>query len=316
MSDIDAVFCWVDGGDVNWLKKKEKYFSLKLTSGKYGSMNSDARYQQFGEIYYAIHSLRKYAPWVRHVYLLTDEQTPDWLTRDKQNALGVIMVDHKEVFHGFEKALPTFNSRSIESMLNNIPGLSDRFLYLNDDIVLVAPTTPEDFFYNDGLVVRGRLRFRFKLLDKICRYWERYCHGREGQRDAYVGRLAPDVSVPFRWSYFELGHAPHALYKSDFDKVVDNDFLVRNVYHRFRDKNQVSPISFVLNWSRKFRKVRLNRRDWRCVYSGEIANHGVDALFRAVDRQGVKFICFNDLSLLEQEEVARVHGSLRNRLGL
>ena len=53
--------------------------------------------------------------------------------------------------------LPTFNSYAIETMLWRIEGLADRFLYFNDDMMLVGPVEPTDFFSNEGKVkLRGR----------------------------------------------------------------------------------------------------------------------------------------------------------------
>jgi hypothetical protein len=56
----------------------------------------------------------------------------------------VRVVYHKEFMPGW--ALPTFNSCSIEMFLHRIPGLSERFLYGNDDMFPVSPLTEEDFF--------------------------------------------------------------------------------------------------------------------------------------------------------------------------
>ena len=42
-------------------------------------------------------------------------------------------------------------------MLWRIEGLADRFLYFNDDMMLVGPVEPTDFFSNEGKVnLRGR----------------------------------------------------------------------------------------------------------------------------------------------------------------
>lgn len=47
-------------------------------------------------------------------------------------------------------ALPTFNSTAIEFNLHRIEGLSEYFVYYNDDVILTRPVKPEDFF-SDGL---------------------------------------------------------------------------------------------------------------------------------------------------------------------
>ena len=42
--------------------------------------------------------------------------------------------------------LPTFSSPAIESHLHRIPGLSDKFLYFNDDVMFGSEVWPDDFF--------------------------------------------------------------------------------------------------------------------------------------------------------------------------
>ena len=44
--------------------------------------------------------------------------------------------------------LPTYNSHTIELNLHRIPGLSENFVYFNDDVFLIRPVTPQHFFKN------------------------------------------------------------------------------------------------------------------------------------------------------------------------
>ena len=53
-------------------------------------------------------------------------------------------VDHAEIIP--EDFLPTFNSHAIETFLHRIEGLSEQFLYLNDDVMFSAIAHKEDFF--------------------------------------------------------------------------------------------------------------------------------------------------------------------------
>jgi hypothetical protein len=50
-----------------------------------------------------------------------------------------------------QSALPTFNSHAIESSIHRVPDLSEYFVYLNDDVFIGRPTTPDDFFYPNGI---------------------------------------------------------------------------------------------------------------------------------------------------------------------
>ncbi|NUR85504.1 MAG: hypothetical protein HOY71_15595, partial [Nonomuraea sp.] len=84
---------------------------------------------------------------IRHVWIVTDQQVPPWL--DLSSPL-VTVVDHREIFADAD-ALPTFNSHAIESRLHHIPGLSEHFLYFNDDFFLGRVTTPGQFFHANGI---------------------------------------------------------------------------------------------------------------------------------------------------------------------
>jgi hypothetical protein len=71
-----------------------------------------------------------HAPWVRTIYIVTASQVPIWLNTSHSR---VRIVDHKDLFPEPATQLPTFNSLAIESVLHRIPGLSEYFLYFNND---------------------------------------------------------------------------------------------------------------------------------------------------------------------------------------
>jgi hypothetical protein len=72
---------------------------------------------------------------------------PAWLDTTRPD---LTVLSHRDVF-GDTGRLPTFNSQAIESRLHRIPGLSEHFLYLNDDVFLGRPVPPEMFFTPGGL---------------------------------------------------------------------------------------------------------------------------------------------------------------------
>ena len=102
---------------------------------------SKSRYVDNEELRYSLRSIEKFAPWVRRVFLVTNGQIPSWLDLE---APRLQVVTHAEIFTD-PSHLPTFSSPAIESHLHNIPGLSDNFLYFNDDVLLGQPVWPEDF---------------------------------------------------------------------------------------------------------------------------------------------------------------------------
>lgn len=140
---IDAVFTWVDGEDPAWLRRKAEHAG----TGYHEESDNLSRYLSRDELKYALRSLGMFAPWIRNIFIVTDQQVPSWLNQDVP---GIRIVDHTEIFTDPD-ALPTFNSHAIESQLHHIDGLSEHFLYLNDDMMLASEVKPQDFFEANGL---------------------------------------------------------------------------------------------------------------------------------------------------------------------
>ncbi|AZM46331.1 sugar phosphotransferase [Streptomyces sp. WAC 06738] len=140
---IDAVYTWVDGDDPAWRRRRAEAGGVPY----HAEAANDARYLNRDELRYSLRSLHLYAPWIRHVYLVTDDQAPDWLDTAHPR---LTVVDHRDVFTD-PGVLPTFNSHAIESQLHHIDGLAEHFLYFNDDVFLGAPLLPDRFFLPSGI---------------------------------------------------------------------------------------------------------------------------------------------------------------------
>ncbi|QRX91945.1 stealth family protein [Streptomyces noursei] len=140
---IDVVYTWVDGADPAWQRRRAGFAGAAY----HEEAANAARYADHEELRFSLRSLAMYAPWVRNVYLVTDDQTPAWLDTSRP---GIKVVSHREIFDD-PALLPTFNSHAIESQLHRIDGLSEHFLYFNDDVFLGAELTPKDFFLANGL---------------------------------------------------------------------------------------------------------------------------------------------------------------------
>ncbi|MEU3457902.1 stealth family protein [Micromonospora sp. NPDC006766] len=140
---IDVVYTWVDGTDPAWLRRRAEAAGTPY----HAESANAARFLSRDELRYSLRSLHTYAPWVRTVYLVTDDQVPPWLD---PSAPGLRVVSHREIFDD-PSVLPTFNSHAIESQLHHIDGLSEHFLYFNDDVFLGRDVTPRDFFLANGI---------------------------------------------------------------------------------------------------------------------------------------------------------------------
>ena len=143
---IDVVYTWVDGNDEEWNAARERRLAdVSDATMRTRASSGQARFVDRGELRYSMRSVHLLAPWVRRIHLVTAGQVPPWLDVDDPM---INLVDHRDLLPA--DALPTFNSHAIESVVHRIPGLSEHFLYFNDDFFLGRPTRPERFFTGAG----------------------------------------------------------------------------------------------------------------------------------------------------------------------
>ena len=151
---IDAVITWVDGLDPAHLQKRQNFMGSAPHLFHENATNPH-RWACNGEIYLCLSSLEHNAPWLRKIWIVVDDQSPDLSRLSVALQAKIHLVDHTEIFANHGASLPTFNSLAIETFLWNIPGLSDRFIYFNDDVFLTAPCQQADFFTKRGPILRG-----------------------------------------------------------------------------------------------------------------------------------------------------------------
>jgi len=229
---IDVVYTWVDGNDQVW-NEKRKARASEIGHKLHKTANSQTRYINRDELRYSLRSLYYYAPWVRNVFLVTDDQVPDWYDSDSKD---LTIVSHKELFPD-ESTLPTFNSHSIESVLHRIPGLSEHFLYMNDDVLLSGIVQPESFFEVSGIcrafLSRAMIPFCAKEKSDVASEW-----GVMNTNELL--REACGVTMPYKTK-----HTPIALRKSflaDLESRFSEQF--RSLRERpFRTANDLAPTS-------------------------------------------------------------------------
>ena len=140
---IDAVITWVDGDDPVHRAKRARYTD-GVENVDAEDIGGETRFRSLGEIGWCVASIRRFAPFIRKIFVLSDGQDP--------HLDGVEVVDHSVVARGYEEYLPLFNCNGIETLMWRIPGLAEHFIYFNDDVFLTAPVTPEDFFVGDKTI--------------------------------------------------------------------------------------------------------------------------------------------------------------------
>ncbi|CAM5083108.1 unnamed protein product [Eretmochelys imbricata] len=103
---------------------------------------SASRFEDNEELRYSLRSIERHAPWVRHIFIITNGQIPSWLNLDNPR---ITIVTHQDIFQNLSH-LPTFSSPAIESHIHRIAGLSQKFIYLNDDVMFGKDVWPDDFY--------------------------------------------------------------------------------------------------------------------------------------------------------------------------
>src|SRR5690625_142718 len=147
VGEIDVVYTWVDGSDPEWNAQRLAALGVAEAPDSTNGATHAARFRSHDELRYSLRSVELFAPWVRRVHVVTAGQVPDWLDADHPR---LQLVDHRDIFTDPE-VLPVFNSHAIESQLHHIPGLAERYLYLNDDVFFGRPVSPSLFFHGNGL---------------------------------------------------------------------------------------------------------------------------------------------------------------------
>lgn len=138
MEKIDFVVSWLDSNDPEWIAQYNHYRPEKPVTDR-------GRFRDWNIFRYWFRAVELYAPWVNRVYLVTNGKYPEWINEECPK---LVLIKHSDYIPS--KYLPTFNSRTIELHMDKIPGLSEHFVYFNDDMFLNTPTKPEDYFV-DGL---------------------------------------------------------------------------------------------------------------------------------------------------------------------
>ena len=155
IEEIDLVYMWVDGADQKWQEKK-RIFTGKISDAS--ETDNIGRYVSNDELKYSLRSATKHVPWIRKIFIVTDDQVPEWLDIAHPR---IQIVDHREIMPA--EILPCFNSFVIEYFLHRIPGLSEHFLLANDDMFFNSDLSPGYFFAEDGFPV---VRLKRKPLGK------------------------------------------------------------------------------------------------------------------------------------------------------
>jgi hypothetical protein len=248
-TNVDAVITWVDGNDPKLKAKHRKYFDVDESD----DVTSTTRFADCNEIYYCISAIINNAPFINRIFIVTDDQVPPVIKQISDRfgpatASRISVIDHKEIFAGYEEFLPTFNSTSIESVLHRIPGLSDKYVYFNDDFIIAKPLTEEDFFVGNRPVLRGMWR-KSSLTHFNSRQRMRMLAGRlhlKAKMFSYKEYQSIAFAIlGFKEKFFWHDHTPHPFYRPKLEEYFrENESRLRdNLRFRIRDFRQYDTMS-------------------------------------------------------------------------
>lgn len=235
---IDLVYTWVDGSDEELIniRKQYEHQSKAPTDSK-----SLCRWRDLDELKYSIESAHKFAPWIRHIFVIADHQRPYWY--DEENPGKVSFIDHPDLYREYEEHLPTFNSHSIECHLHRIPGLAEHFIYANDDTFFGAPVEPTDFFTPDGKIKVFLSKFDIPT------------EAMEDEDSAYISSQANvrnliEATYGKRGDMKRIKHQMKGLTKTAYNYCWDHETFMLYLFNtsstRFRDYTDLDPTSLVL----------------------------------------------------------------------
>ena len=313
---IDFVIAWVDGNDPLWQAEKAKYDNSAVMKDS----NTTVRYRDWDNLRYWFRSVEKFAPWVNIIHFITWGHLPPWLNtaHPKLN-----IVNHRDYIP--EKYLPTFSSHTIELNIHRIDGLSDKFVYFNDDMFITKPVTSEDFF-KDGLpcdtfglncIYFGRnsaghfngsnmevinTEFENEKSKIMKRDFSKWFSVKNGPKNVMKSFLL----AAWEWfPGFNYDHLPSDLLKKTYEKVWDKyyNILDKTCMDKFRRESNVNQWLFKY-W--QFCEGNYKVRSYKFGKVFHIEEDNFESACRAITGQKYKMICINDTSDTKNFEEKRL----------
>lgn len=319
-NEIDAVIAWVDGNDPAHQKKIKPYLTKQARLSD--DIAGPTRYRSEGEIFYCVASILKFAPFIRKIFIVTDQQNPqidEFIERNFPHKTSAIeIVDHTTIFTGYEDQLPVFNSRAVETCIFRIPDLSENYVYFNDDFFLIRPVKISDWFVGDKIVAYGQ--WRSLWLDKLLWLIKPLKHGHKpvGFKD---GMIAGARQLNYLWKYFHLDHMPHPLKKSVISEFYTKNphLLKSNISYKFRSNKQFN--THEVYYLRMFEAQRaiLKPSKQHLLYMKPVArrNGYIERKLSSFSQNtDLKFCCIGSIDMATKNDREQLFEWLRNILDI
>ena len=321
---IDFVVAWVDSDDPQWKADYAKYRKIKVKEDK-------ARFRNWDLFMYWFRAVEKYAPWVNKVYLITNGKNPDWIN---PNCSKLVLVNHKEYIP--EEYLPTFNANTIELNVHRIKGLSEHFVYFNDDCYLNAPISPE-YYFKDGLPCDNNEELlsnqpKYNPLNQFNIRIIEYCD--VALINYHFNRKDVIKASPKRWfgkhlgmkgfikslllyprnhfEYFVRRHTEKPFLKSIFYETWEKEeTMLKQSCTRFREHTNLNDY-FMRFWqfaTNKFYPIKPNYGKFYILKKDDLRY-----IKKALNNPEIKSLCLNDSMLMPENEYDEVFYFVDNEL--
>ena len=317
---MHAVISWVNGDDPVHRAKRMKYMGLTPDSAS-DDIGGDTRFRSLGEIHWCVASINRFAPFISKIFIITDAQDPhlgEFLVENFENPIPVEIVDHKDLFKGYEAVLPTFNSLSIETMLWNIEGLDEEFVYFNDDFMLLSEIKPEDWFDKEGRAVIQATRWS-AWVAAFLRVIKPTKNGHKpfGYKDSLLN--AADLLGKNHFWYF--GHTPSPLLRSVLRNWFENNpaALEENISYRFRNPLQYNPQELFCLLAEDMDRLKVTSPKHHQLFLKPDANrpeYMAERLKRADSNPQLMYGCVNSLDKGSDDDRQLFVDWINRRLGI
>lgn len=287
---IDVVYTWVDSGDPKWRSSYQEYKELIPEGAAHPSSRDLARYTSRDELKYSLRSLEMNVPWVRNIYVVSAGQVPDWL---KTSHSKIRVIDHQEIFSSPDDCLPTFNSHAIETQISRIEGLSEHFIYVNDDIFFGRPLSPNLFYTGSGLLRYSLAKAHFYeasnpqlAVNLAAKQNEELIRGKYGRTTA----------LKFRHVAHPQLRTVHRMILEKFPESVE-----ATARHKFRHADDISVPSSLAHYVAAAEGLGVPI-DIDYAYIDLGRDHLAMNLIRLIRNNGRQMFCLNEVSTASENE--------------
>lgn len=288
---VDLVYLWVNGNDPEFRARRNA--ALNRTEETADS-NCEGRVAENDELKFSLRSVEKYAPWINKIFIVTDNQIPGWI--DLSNP-KVTIVNQNDIIP--EDSRPTFNSVVIEHGLHKIAGLSEHFLYANDDMYFNRPVNESDFFTSDGLpVMRLNRRFLRGLTLWLKLHVQRRKLSTYNRTILRAGHIVEAKTGKF------IAHKPHhnidAFSKSQYKETFDtfSEEILPTLKNQLRSDTDIQRVIYSY-YPIAVGKAKLELVNQKTSFRLHIDNH---AHYDKLKRYNPMLFCLNDSQFAVEED--------------